>query len=168
MSNANKKCCCHISKQRMSQPSSHHMTAASPHGEPWGDSGWKEDAHSQALSQWGPPPYPTPPQPPKVHPEETQDGKIQVTPRLDVLLLFLSFSYSHILLICFSVSLSDVSNSLPPHGLQPTRFLCWRNSPDKNTGVGSHSLLQGIFPTQLSSPGLLHCRQIPHLLSHLR
>ena len=32
--------------------------------------------------------------------------------------------------------------------------------PGKNTGVGSHSLLQGIFPTQGSNPGLLHCKQI--------
>ena len=36
----------------------------------------------------------------------------------------------------------------------------------KNTGVGNHSLLQGIFPTQGSNPGLLHCRQIPYHLSH--
>ena len=36
----------------------------------------------------------------------------------------------------------------------------------KNTGVGSHSLLQGIFPTQESNPDLLHCRQILHHLSH--
>ena len=35
------------------------------------------------------------------------------------------------------------------------------NSPGKNTGVRSHFLLQGIFPTQGSNPGLLHCRQIP-------
>ena len=33
-------------------------------------------------------------------------------------------------------------------------------------GVGSHSLLQGIFPTQESNPGLLHCRQILYHLSH--
>ena len=33
-------------------------------------------------------------------------------------------------------------------------------SPDKNTGEGCHSLLQGIFPTQGSNLGLLHCRQI--------
>ena len=32
------------------------------------------------------------------------------------------------------------------------------NSPGQNTGVGSLSLLQGIFPTQGSNPGLLHCR----------
>ena len=33
------------------------------------------------------------------------------------------------------------------------------DSPGKNTGVGCHFLLQGIFPTQGSNPGLLHCRQ---------
>ena len=47
-----------------------------------------------------------------------------------------------------------------------TRFLCLWNSPGKNTGVGSHSFLQGIFPTQGSNPGLLHCRQILYHLSH--
>ena len=36
----------------------------------------------------------------------------------------------------------------------------------QNTEVDSHSLLQGIFPTQGSNPGLLHCRQILYLLSH--
>ena len=36
--------------------------------------------------------------------------------------------------------------------------------PGKNTGLGSHSLLQGIFPTQGSNPWLLHCRQILHCL----
>ena len=41
-----------------------------------------------------------------------------------------------------------VSNSLQPHGLQPTRLLCPRDSPGKNTGVGYHSLLQEIFLTQ--------------------
>ena len=40
------------------------------------------------------------------------------------------------------------------------------DSPGKNTGVGSLSLLQGIFLTQGSNPGLLHCRQILHRLSH--
>ena len=36
----------------------------------------------------------------------------------------------------------------------------------KNTGVGSLSLLQGIFPTQESNQGLLHCRWIPCQLSY--
>ena len=40
------------------------------------------------------------------------------------------------------------------------------NSPGKNTVVDRHSLLQGIFPTQGSNPGLLHCRQILYYLSH--
>ena len=36
----------------------------------------------------------------------------------------------------------------------------------KNTGVGCRFLLQGIFPTQGSNPGLLHCRQTLYRLSH--
>ena len=38
-------------------------------------------------------------------------------------------------------------------------------SPGKNTGVGSHSLLQGILPTQGWNPSLPHCRQILYCLS---
>ena len=52
-----------------------------------------------------------------------------------------------------------------PHGLQPSRLLCPWNSPSKNTGVSSHSLLEGIFPTQGSNLGFLHCRQSLYLLS---
>ena len=40
------------------------------------------------------------------------------------------------------------------------------NSPGKNIEVGCHFLLQGIFPTRGLNPYLLHCRQIPHHLSH--
>ena len=40
------------------------------------------------------------------------------------------------------------------------------NSSAKNTGVGCHALLQGIFPTQGSNSGLLHCRWILYHLSH--
>ena len=58
------------------------------------------------------------------------------------------------------------SVSLPPHGLLPARFLCPWNSPGQNTGVGSHSLLQGIFPTQGSNPGLPHCKWILYELNH--
>ena len=54
-----------------------------------------------------------------------------------------------------------MSNSLQPHGL----YSLW-NSPGWNTGVGSSSLLQGIFPTQESNPGLPHCRQIIYQVSH--
>ena len=41
-----------------------------------------------------------------------------------------------------------MSNSLRPHGLQPARLLCPWDTQGKNTGVGCHFLLQGIFPTQ--------------------
>ena len=46
------------------------------------------------------------------------------------------------------------------------RLFCLRNSPGKNTGMDCHSLLQGIFPTQGSNPGLLHSRWIFYHLSH--
>ena len=47
-------------------------------------------------------------------------------------------------------------------------LLCPWNSPGKNSGVGSHSLLQGIFPTWGLNPSLLHCKQILYHLSHQR
>ena len=62
-------------------------------------------------------------------------------------------------------NLSVVSHILQPHWLWPARFLCPWNSPGKNTGVGSCSLLQGIFQTQGSDPGLQHCRWILYCLS---
>ena len=64
-----------------------------------------------------------------------------------------------------SVSRSGMSISLQPHELQSARLLCPWDSPDKNTGVGCHSLLQGIFPTRGSTLSLLHCRQILYCLS---
>ena len=51
-------------------------------------------------------------------------------------------------------------------GLLPTRLLCPWNSTVKNTGVGSNSLPQGVFLTQGSNSGLLHCRQILYHLNH--
>ena len=59
-----------------------------------------------------------------------------------------------------------MSDSLRSHGLEPTSLLCPWNSPGKNTGVGYHFLLQGIFPTQGLNPGLLHCRQMLYHLSY--
>ena len=61
------------------------------------------------------------------------------------------------------VSHSVVSNSWWPHGLQPARLLSQWDSPGKNTGVGYHALLRGIFPTRGSNLHflrLLYCRQI--------
>ena len=60
----------------------------------------------------------------------------------------------------WSESYSVMSNSLQPHGL----YSPW-NSAGQNTGMCSYSLLQGIFPTQGSNPGLPHCRQILYQLS---
>ena len=64
------------------------------------------------------------------------------------------------------VKMLVVPDSLQPHGLQPSRLLCPWNSPGKNTGVGSHSLLQRIFPTQGWKLGLPHCRQVLYHLSN--
>ena len=64
------------------------------------------------------------------------------------------------------LSCSVVFISLRPRGLYPARLLCPWNFPGENTRVGSHSLLQGIFPTQGSSPGLPHCRWILYQLNH--
>ena len=57
-------------------------------------------------------------------------------------------------------------DSLQPHGLQPARLLHPWDFPGKNTGVGCHFLLQGIFPTQGQNPDLPHCRQIVYCLNH--
>ena len=59
------------------------------------------------------------------------------------------------------VKVAQSCPTLWPHGL----YSPW-NSPGQNTRVGSLSLLQGIFPTQGSNPGLLHCRWILYQLSH--
>ena len=70
-------------------------------------------------------------------------------------------------LICIFLEASEreshsvMSNSLQPYGL----YSPW-GSPGQTTSAGSLSLLQGIFPTQGSNPGLLHCRQILHRVSH--
>ena len=60
------------------------------------------------------------------------------------------------------LTLCDLMDCSPPgssvHG----------DSPGKNTGVGCHALLQGIFPTQRLNPGLPHCRQIhTHTHTHI-
>ena len=60
-----------------------------------------------------------------------------------------------------SESHAVVSNSLQPHGL----YSPW-NSPGQNTGVGSLSLLQGMFLSQRSMWGLPHCRRILYQPSH--
>ena len=59
-----------------------------------------------------------------------------------------------------------------PHSSTLAWKIPWTEEPgglpstQMNTRVCRHSLLQGIFPTQASNPGLLHCRRIPYYLSH--
>ena len=68
---------------------------------------------------------------------------------------------------CMPCKLSRFSHVrlLRPHRRKPTKVLCAWNSPGKNTGVGCHFLLQGIFPTQGSNPSLLDllCWQVASL-----
>ena len=68
--------------------------------------------------------------------------------------------------VCVVLLLSRIQLLATPWTTQPTSLLCPRNSLDKHTGVGSHSLFQGIFLTQGSNPSLLHYRQILYHLSH--
>ena len=84
---------------------------------------------------------------------------ISVSPqsRLDGWLFFLQF----FVLIAWKWKFLSCVRLFVPHGL----YSPW-NSPGQNIGVGSLSPLQGIFPTQGSNPGLLHCRRILYQLSH--
>ena len=68
--------------------------------------------------------------------------------------------------VCMYVRRSVTSSIFCPSELELTRLLCPWDPPDRNTGVGSHSHLQGIFPTQGLNPGLLYYRQILYQLSH--
>ena len=77
------------------------------------------------------------------------------------------YTHTHIVVI---YSLSCVQFFLWPHRLQPIRLLCPWDSPGKNTGVGCHDFLHGIFPTQelnLCLLHLLHCQVDSLPLSYL-
>ena len=72
---------------------------------------------------------------------------------------------------CFSVlCMCLVAQSCPtlcdPMDCSPPGSSIHEDSPGKNTRVGCHALLQGIFPTQGLNPGLLHCRQVLYHLCH--
>ena len=61
------------------------------------------------------------------------------------------------LCVCVHVrACSVVSDSLRPHGVHPARLFCPWDFPGKNTGMGCHFFLQGIFLTQGWMPGCLH------------
>ena len=66
------------------------------------------------------------------------------------------------------VLVTQSCRTLWPQGLQPTRLLFPWDFPGKDTGVGCHFLLQGIFLTEESNLGLLHCRQTVYWLSYDR
>ena len=74
-------------------------------------------------------------------------------------------------MFCFTVYavLCLVAQSCPtlchPTDCSPPGFSVHGDSPVKNTGVGCHALLQRIFPTQGSNPGLPHCRWIFYCVS---
>ena len=72
--------------------------------------------------------------------------------KLDVMLKKRLILFSCVML---SQAASVVSDSLQCYGLQPSRFLCPWDFPGKNTEVGCHFLLQGIFPTRGLNPHLL-------------
>ena len=89
-----------------------------------------------------------------------QDLSLSLSLSLSIYIYIYIYIYTHTHTCCV-LSYSDVSSSLWPHGL----YSPW-NSPGQNTGEDSLSLLQGVFPTQESNPGLPHCRWTLYQLSH--
>ena len=81
-------------------------------------------------------------------------------------LLFLHVFYILQATVCLCVSPSVVSNSLWFNGLYPSRLLYPWDSPGKNTGVGSHFLLQLNLSNPDTEPGSLALKQIIYHLSH--
>ena len=76
----------------------------------------------------------------------------------------LCFTFSHDAVLCLATqSCSTLCKSID---CSTPGFSFHGNSPGKNTGVGCHTFLQGIFPTQGLNPGLLHCRWILYHQSH--
>ena len=87
---------------------------------------------------------------------------------LGVLTLLAMSQASFLVCVCVLVTQSYLT-ICAPMDCSPPGSSVHGNSPGKNIGAGSHSLLQGIFPTQGSNPGilpLLHCRQILYCLNH--
>ena len=74
--------------------------------------------------------------------------------------------YQDCLLSQWYLTYESDTAQLCPTLCDPMDYNSPRNSPGQNTGVGSPSLLQGIFSTQGLSPGLPHCKQILYQLSH--
>ena len=68
-------------------------------------------------------------------------------------------------LLIFTCAVLCLVTQLFPSLCNPLDSSVHGDSPGKNTGVGCHRLLQGIFPTQVSNPGFLHFRRILYQLS---
>ena len=102
--------------------------------------------------------YAVPPRPPRPLPATQESLNRQTLTQVPILPTHLC--------VCVCVSRSVMSTPVGPHGLQPAKLLCPWDSPVKDTREGCHSLLQGIFSTQGSNPGLLHGRQILYCLSY--
>ena len=74
--------------------------------------------------------------------------------------------WAHLHEVCVCLVAQSCPTLCNPIGYSPPGSLVHGNSPGKNTGVSCHALLQGIFPTQGSNPGLPHCRRILYQLSY--
>ena len=68
--------------------------------------------------------------------------------------------------LCLCLVAQSCPTLCDPMDCSPPGSSVHGDSPGKNTGVGCHFLLQGIFPTQGLNPGLLQCRQILYWLNH--
>ena len=85
--------------------------------------------------------------------------------KLDYLFFVLFFTIE--LYCCVLYLVTQLCPTLcDPMDCSPPGSFVHGDSPGKNTGVGCHALLQGIFPTQGLNPGLLHCGQLLYHLSH--
>ena len=85
--------------------------------------------------------------------------KFELATSMIALHIFSGYLVLHIIGGHISLVTKLCPNLIIPWTVAP-RLLCPRNFPGKNTGVGYHCLLQGIFLTQGSNPHLLHCRWI--------
>ena len=104
-------------------------------------------------------------------PTETPESSLPVIQTIDLFPVSIGAVAGAWMPPCCAV-LCLVTQSWPtlcdPMNCSPPSSSVHRDSPGKNTGVGRHALLQGIFPIQGLNPPLLHCRQTLYCLSHQR
>ena len=80
-----------------------------------------------------------------------------------IIFSLINYVYVHAKPLQSCLTLCEPVDCSPPG---PCWLLCLWDSPGKNTGMGSHALLQGIFPTRGLNLSLLHYKQILYHLSH--